>query len=78
MDLLSTGINAGVVAVVGLLVAWYTKGRFDALDRRMDRLEARVDRLEARVDGLGDRFDRRMDAFQASLDALRRDVSRSH
>lgn len=68
MDLLSTGINAGVVAVVGLLVAWYTKGRFDALERRMDRLEARVDRQE-------ERFDRRMDGFQASLDGMRRDLT---
>lgn len=61
MDLLSTGINAGVVAVVGLLVAWYVKGRLDALERRIDRLE--------------ERFDRRMDGFQVSLDAMRRDLT---
>jgi len=57
VELLSTGINAIVVALVGLLVAWYAKGRFDALERRMDRLEERMDRSEERMD----RFEERMD-----------------
>jgi chaperonin cofactor prefoldin len=72
MDLVNTAINAGVVAIVGFLVAWYMKGRFDALERRIDRLEARIDRLGDRMD----RFDGRMDQFQASLDAMRSDLTR--
>ena len=38
MDLVSTGINAAVVAAVGVVLAWLGKGRLDAQDRRMDRL----------------------------------------
>jgi hypothetical protein len=59
--LLSTVVNAAVVGVVGLVLAWLGKGRFEAMDRRIDRLE---ERLEAR-----------MDAFQASLDAMRSDLT---
>jgi hypothetical protein len=61
MDVLGSVVNAAVVAVVGLLLAWMGRGRFQALDRRMDRLEARLD---ARGDGL-----------QASIDGLRSDLT---
>ena len=61
MDLIATGVNALVVAAVGLVLAWLAKGRFDAMDQRIDRLEARLDK--------------RMDAFQASLDAMRSDLT---
>jgi hypothetical protein len=54
MDLLGTGINAVVVGVVGLLLAWYMRGRFEAVDRRLDRLEDRIEsvrsELSARLD----------------------------
>ena len=66
MDLLSTGINALVVAVVGLLAAWYTKGRFDALDQRIDRVEERID---SRIDHLEARFDARFDRLESRFDA---------
>ena len=83
MDLLVASINAVVVAAVGGVVAWLSKGRFDALDRKVDRLEARLD---GRVDSLGSRFDGRFDSFEArfdgrfdslqsSMDAMRSDIT---
>jgi flagellar capping protein FliD len=83
MDLLSTTINAAVVAVVGALLAWLGKGRFDALDRKIDgvetglagridrletRLDGRIDGIEARFDGLETRFDGRIDGLEARFD----------
>ena len=75
MDLLVASINAVVVAVVGGVVAWLGKGRFDAIDRKIDRLETRLlgridslgARLEGRIDSLGARLEGRIDAL-----ALRR------
>jgi hypothetical protein len=61
MDVLSTVVNAAVVGIAGALLAWFSKGRFDALDHRIDRLEARLDR--------------RLDGMQTSLDALRSDLT---
>ena len=55
MELLSTAINSAVVVIVGVLLAWYLKGRFDGLERRMDRMEAGFDRLEMRFDSHIDR-----------------------
>jgi hypothetical protein len=60
MDLLVASINAVVVAVVGGVVAWLGKGRFDALDRKIDGLETRLD---GRIDSLGSGLDGRIDAF---------------
>jgi hypothetical protein len=72
MDVLVGSINAVVVAVVGGIVAWLGKGRFDAVDGKIDRLEAcldsRVDSLEARLDG-------RIDTLQSSIDAMRSDFT---
>ena len=75
MDLLVASINAVVVAIVGGVVAWLGKGRFDAIDRKIDRLETRLlgridslgARLEGRIDSLGARLEGRIDAL-----ALRR------
>jgi hypothetical protein len=64
MELLSTVVNAAVVGVVGLTLAWLGKGRFEAIDRRFEALDNRIDRL-----------DTRMDAFQASVDAMRSDLT---
>jgi hypothetical protein len=72
MDVISTVVNAAVVAGVGLILAWLGKGRSQALEKRIDRLE---DRLESRIDGLGERVDRRMDGIQTSIDALRSDLT---
>ena len=90
MDLLGTSINAAVVAVVGALLAWLARGRFDALDRRIDRLETRLvgtetrldgridgveSRIGSRIDGLESRFDGRFDVLQSSMDAMRSDLT---
>jgi len=61
MDLLVASMNAVVVATVGGVVAWLSKGRFDALDRK-------IDRLETRLDG-------RIDTLQSSMDAMRSDLT---
>jgi hypothetical protein len=61
MDLLGTSINAAVVAVVGALLAWLARGRFDALDRRIDGLETRLVGTESRLDGRIDRMGARLD-----------------
>lgn len=61
MELLVVSLNALVVAMVGGIVAWLGRGRFDALDRR-------IDRLETRLDG-------RIDTLQSSVDAMRSDLT---
>jgi hypothetical protein len=68
VELVGTVINATVVALVGAILAWLAKGRFDAVDQRFDRLEHRVDRLGERLDG-------RMDRLGAALDSLRSDIT---
>jgi hypothetical protein len=68
MELASVVVNAAVVGVVGLVLGWLGKGRFEAADRRIDRLEQRV---EHRIDSL----ERRMDTFQASIDVMRFDLT---
>lgn len=64
MDLLATGINAAVVAAVGLLLGYLGKERFEAMDRQLEAIERRMDRLEDRMEG-----------FQGSLDSLRSDLT---
>lgn len=61
MELAGTAINAAVVAVVGAILAWLAKGRFDAVDHRIDRLE---ERLDGRIDALGNRLDGRIDRLE--------------
>jgi hypothetical protein len=61
MDLLGASINAAVIAIVGALLAWLGKGRFDALD-------SRIDRMKTRLDG-------RIDTLQSSVDAMRSDLT---
>jgi len=68
MQITGTVLNTAVVAVVGLILGWLGKGRFEAIDRRFDAQDQRIDRLEQRLE-------QRMDAFQASLDAMRSDLT---
>lgn len=83
MDLVGTLINAAVVAVVGAVLAWLAKGRFDALDRRIDLMETRLDgrldgvetRLDGRIDRVEARLDGRFEALQSSMDAMRSDLT---
>ena len=71
MDALNTVINVAVMAIVGGLLAWYGKGRFDALDGRMDRLDGRMDRVEGRMD----RIEGRMDRLDGRVDSVRTDLT---
>jgi hypothetical protein len=68
VDLVSNGINALVVGVVGLLLAWLGKGQFEAVGARFEAIETRIDRLEERLEA-------RMDTFQSSLDGMRSDLT---
>lgn len=76
MDLLVASINAVVVAVVGGVVAWLGKGRFDAIDRKIDRLETRLDGridslgayLEGRIESSGAHLEGRIDSLGARID----------
>lgn len=72
MDLLVVSINAVVVAVVGGIVAWLGRGRFEAIDRTFDRLETRLD---GRIESLESRLDGRIDTLQASVNAMRSDIT---
>jgi Flp pilus assembly pilin Flp len=74
MDLLVAAINAVVVAVVGGIVAWLGKGRFDEVDRKIDRLEARLD---GRIDGVQSSVDGQFDSLQSHLEG-RFDTLQSH
>jgi hypothetical protein len=68
MDLLVASINAVVVALVGAVVAWLARGRFEAIDRRFEAIDRKIDRLETRLDG-------RIDTLQSSMDAMRSDLT---
>ena len=68
MDLLVASINAVVVAVVGLIVVWLGRGRFEAVDHKFEALDRKIDRLETRLDG-------RIDTLQSSIDAMRSDLT---
>ena len=79
MDVLSTAVNAAVVATVGLVLAWLGKGRFDAIDHRFESQDRRIERLEQGLehgmDAVGHKIDGRMDGLRASIDALRSDLT---
>ena len=68
MELVSTAINAAVVAAVGLILGWLAKGRFEAIDRRFDAQDQKIDRLE-------ERLEHRIDALQTSVDGVRSDLT---
>jgi hypothetical protein len=52
MELLGTLVNTAAVFVVGLLLAFYLKGRFEQVDRRFEHLEARMDAFQASLDSV--------------------------
>jgi hypothetical protein len=86
VDLLSMAISAAVVGTVGILLAWYMKGRFDAVERRLDRndrrweeSDRRLARIEGKLEAHDARFDgvdARMASFERSLDGVRSDLTR--
>ena len=68
MDVAATAINAGVIAAVGLLLAWLGRGQFESVRQRFDALDQRIDRLE-------ERLDRRIDGLESRIDAMRSDLT---
>ena len=72
MDLLTASINTAVVTVVGIVLAWLAKGRFDALERKIDGVESRLigtgTLLDGRIDGMEGRLDERFDRLDTRLD----------
>ena len=64
MNVIGNIVNAVVIGVVGLLVAWYTKGGLDSLERRMDRFEESIQRVH--------------DALRSDLTQLRESNDRAH
>ena len=82
MELANTAINAAVVSLVGLVLAWLGKGqfeafarRFDAVHQRFDAVDQRFDAVDQRIARLEERLDRRIDLLQASVDAIRSDLT---
>jgi hypothetical protein len=80
MELIGTAVNAGVVAAIGLALAWVMKGRFEAVDKRFDAIDGRLDAHDQRMDRMEERFEQRLDGrfstLQASIDAMRSDITR--
>jgi deoxyadenosine/deoxycytidine kinase len=72
MEILGTVVNAAVVAAVGLVLAFYLKGRFEEIRERFDQVDRQFEQVDRRFDHL----EARMDSFQASLDATRSDLTR--
>jgi hypothetical protein len=68
LEFAGTIVNALVVGCVGLMLAWFGKGRFDATDARLDRVDTRLDRLGDRVDELRSELSGRLDALSARMD----------
>jgi hypothetical protein len=78
MELLDVVVSASVVAAVGVVVAWYSKGRFDRIDHQWTTNDARLAAIErklhehdARFNGIDVRFDgveTRLSSFERSLD----------
>ena len=75
MELANTAINAAVVSLVGLVLAWLGKGQFEAFARRFDAVDQRFDAVDQRIARLEERLDRRIDLLQASVDAIRSDLT---
>jgi hypothetical protein len=48
VDLLDTVINAAIVAIVGGIVAWAGRSRFDSIDARFESVDTRFDAIDAR------------------------------
>jgi len=71
MEIVYTAINAAVVAAVGLVLGWFAKGRFEAVQQQFHAVQKQVERMDARIDDLQTSFDAIRSQFQGSLDAMR-------
>jgi hypothetical protein len=86
MDVIGAVATSAVVTLVGLILVWLGKDRFDAQDQRIERFEQHVDRrfggmeqyMDRRFEGMEQRIDRvehRFDVLQGSVDAMRSDLT---
>lgn len=82
MEIVNTAINATVIAAVALVLGWFAKGRFEAVQqqfqavhRQIEAVQKQVERVDARVDDLQASFDAMRNQFQGSLDAMRSDLT---
>ena len=78
MDEIGTILNAVVIGVVGLLLAWHTKGRFDALEKRMDRLEDGHQSLRSDLTRLEENNQRAHEVLRSDLTRLGEMNERTH
>ena len=74
MDFLGNAINALVVAVAGLLLAWFAKGQVGALKETLGMLKETFESRFQAMDGRIDRLETRIDGLQTSLDSMRSDL----
>jgi hypothetical protein len=86
MDVIGAVATSAVVTLVGLILVWLGKDRFDAQDQRIERFEQHVDRrfegmeqyMDRRFEAMEQRIDRvehRFDVLQGSVDAMRSDLT---
>ena len=50
-------LNAALIVIVTIVLTWYLKDRFGAIDKRFDARDKRSDTQDARIDGLDARVD---------------------
>jgi hypothetical protein len=75
MELTGEVVNAAVVAAVGFLVWWGTRGQIKALRQEMDRRFEQVDRRFEQVDRRFEQVDRRLAGVAGEIGAVRSDLT---
>ena len=76
MDVIGAVATSAVVTLVGLILVWLGKDRFDAQDQRIERFEQHVDRrfggmeqyMDRRFEGMEQYMDRRFEAMEQYMD----------
>jgi hypothetical protein len=69
LDLLSTGINALVLAVIGVVGFWYGRGRFDSIDGRFDAIDGKFGEVDAKFGQVEQTMDSRFGQVEQRLDS---------
>jgi len=67
--------NIFAIAVVGALVWFYMRGRFEQTDRRIDEVKQDQQAIRAELRDLRADFDRRFELLMAELNAVRSDLT---
>lgn len=68
MEHLGPLVNAALVVVMTLIITWFMKDRFDAVNRQFDAVNRQLDGVNRRLDGHDERFDR-IEKEQAEIKA---------